>query len=102
MFRPRDRLGRPAVKLDPSLGSNVVMIHRTSKDPPDIAKKIQDEFPNLTVRGVANATCDFDNLQETFNRIEQDLKTSSAGVTTNAGISIIPTIFGCNARNLFK
>ncbi|KAI9571000.1 hypothetical protein HD554DRAFT_235280 [Boletus coccyginus] len=94
-------------------GSNVAMIYRTSKDAPEIAKKIQDEFPNVTVRAYQCDVCDSDKLQETFNRIEKELETRITGVIANAGISVVKPalelspddfqrVFGVNVFGVFN
>ncbi|KAF8547955.1 NAD(P)-binding protein [Imleria badia] len=94
-------------------GANVAIIYRASKDAPDVAKRIQDEFQNVKVQAYQCDVCDFEKLQETFKRIETDYQSHITGIIANAGISVVKPalelndedfrrVFGVNVYGVFN
>ncbi|KAG8216182.1 hypothetical protein J3R82DRAFT_8205 [Butyriboletus roseoflavus] len=94
-------------------GTHVAMIYRQSQNAPDVARKIQEEFPNVKVRAYQCDVCDFDKLQQTFRQIEQDYQEKILGVIANAGISVVKPamdlshdefqrVFGVNVFGVFN
>ncbi|KAG9310124.1 hypothetical protein JVU11DRAFT_9738 [Chiua virens] len=93
-------------------GANVAMIYRASASAPDVAKEIQDQFPNVSVRAYQCDVCDYDKLQETFKKIE-DAQGEVNGIIANAGISVVKPameltqddfakVFGVNVFGVFN
>jgi len=93
-------------------GSNVAIIYRTSKDAPDVARKIQEEFQNVKVRAYQVDVSDYDRTVETFKRAEQELG-EVTGLIANAGVSAIKpalelttedfrNIYGVNVLGVFN
>ncbi|KAH7883114.1 NADP-dependent mannitol dehydrogenase [Phlebopus sp. FC_14] len=69
-------------------GVNVAMIYRSSKDAPDVAKKIQDEFKDVKVRAWQCDVSDADHTAKTFEKIDSEMGPVT-GLIANAGVSVV-------------
>ncbi|KAF9225032.1 NAD(P)-binding protein [Gyrodon lividus] len=69
-------------------GTNVAIIYRASKDAPDVAKKIQDEFKDVKVRAYQCDVCNFEKTVDTFRQIDKELG-HVTGLIANAGVSVV-------------
>ncbi|KIJ64922.1 hypothetical protein HYDPIDRAFT_181667 [Hydnomerulius pinastri MD-312] len=69
-------------------GVNVAIIYKSSKDAPDVAKKIQAEHKNIKVKAYQCDVSDLDKTIETFEQIDTDMGTVT-GLIANAGVSVV-------------